>query len=255
MVKRKDEIGGLSFRRDRNKVRLVVKEIAESLVCGFMIVGMFTAIFVFGAEVETDQIAPETEQETGMRWYADNSDHYYTNYEDYLQYKAERQQYLDEQAEEDRLLIEAHDRFMEQMESENPSGELFREIEPWNYSEEDLAEEILCDEYEYLAILVMAEAGNQDLTGKRMVADVVLNRVDDPDFPDTITKVIEQPGQFATYTNGILEYTVPSDECFEAVRMEIETRGWPGLLYFSSESFLPYGTPWKKVGDHYFSTK
>lgn len=42
----------------------------------------------------------------------------------------------------------------------------------------EISEEIYYDSLEYLACLVEAEAGNQDELGKRLVVDVVLNRVD-----------------------------------------------------------------------------
>lgn len=63
--------------------------------------------------------------------------------------------------------------------------------------QEELAEEEYYDSLELLALCVEAEAGNQDLTGKRMVVDVVLNRVDAPDWPDTIEGVITQPYAFS----------------------------------------------------------
>lgn len=106
-----------------------------------------------------------------------------------------------------------------------------------------------------IAACVEAEAGNQDLTGKRLVADVILNRVDAEGFPDTVEGVISQPRHFASYWNGAMDKAEPSEETFHAVRMEMEERSYPGLLYFDSEGYLPYGTPWKKVGDHYFSTR
>lgn len=116
--------------------------------------------------------------------------------------------------------------------------------------------EEFCDELEFMAICVEAEAGNQGLEGKRMVADVILNRVFDKDFPNTITEVITQPYQFAVYWDGSMErIEEPSEETIKAVQMELEDRGWPGLFYFTAEGYSKYGTPWKKVGDHYFSTK
>lgn len=120
---------------------------------------------------------------------------------------------------------------------------------------EDIEEERYWDSLELLALCVEAEAGNQDLTGKRMVADVILNRVDDVDWPDTVEEVIAQPYEFSSYWNGAIERAEPSEETFEAVRMELEQRGWPGLRYFTAGNYSEYGTPWKKVGDHYFSTK
>lgn len=120
--------------------------------------------------------------------------------------------------------------------------------------EEELEGEV--DELELLAICVEAEAGNQSLTGKRMVADVILNRVDDRDFPDTIEGVISQKNAFTSFWDGGMDRVVePSEETIRAVQMELEKRSWPGLFYFTAEDWPEYGTPWKQVGDHYFSTK
>ena len=122
-------------------------------------------------------------------------------------------------------------------------------------SPEDLAEEEYYDSLEELAICVEAEAGNQGLLGKRMVVDVILNRVDDPDWPDSIQEVIEQKYQFASFWNGAMERTIPTEETYKAVNMELKERSYPGLLYFTAEGYGDYGTPWKKVGDHYFCIK
>lgn len=121
---------------------------------------------------------------------------------------------------------------------------------------DELEEEMKMDEMELLAICVEAEAGNQELEGRRLVADVIMNRVDDPDFPDTIEGVISQPYHFSSYWDGGMDrVTEPSEETIRAVQMELEERGWPGVVYFTSEAWPEYGTPWKQVGDHYFNTK
>lgn len=128
-----------------------------------------------------------------------------------------------------------------------------RQSDPAAYQEE-LEEEEYYDSLELLAICVEAEAGNQSLDGKRMVVDVILNRVDYPDWPDNITDVITQPYAFSSYWDGGMEAVwEPSEETFQAVRMELESRSWPELCYFTSGGWPEYGTPWKKVGDHYFS--
>ena len=110
------------------------------------------------------------------------------------------------------------------------------------------------DDIQLLAACVEAEAGNQSLYGKRLVADVILNRVDSDIFPDTIHGVITQPHQFSTYWNGAMERAEISEETYKAVYMELEQRSYPGILFFDCGDFLPYGTPWKQIGDHYFST-
>lgn len=104
-----------------------------------------------------------------------------------------------------------------------------------------------------MARCVEEEAGNQGLEGKRLVASVIINRTKYPDFPDTIQEVIADPGQFTVYHNGSMEESEPTDETWEAVIMEVMEVSYPGLIYFSAEGHLPYGTPWKKVGDHYFN--
>ncbi len=120
---------------------------------------------------------------------------------------------------------------------------------------DDLTEEAYYDELDLLATCVMAEAGNQDLMGKRMVVDVILNRVDDPDFPDTITGVITQKYHFSSYWDGAMDRADPNEECFQAITMELEERSYPSILYFTAGEFGDYGTPWKQYGDHYFCTK
>ena len=110
------------------------------------------------------------------------------------------------------------------------------------------------DDLELLAACVEAEAGNQSLYGKRLVADVILNRVDSDVFPDTISGVISQPGQFSVYSNGVLQKTEPSEETYTAIYMELEERSYPSLMFFNCGGFLPYGEPWRQVGAHYFST-
>ena len=124
-------------------------------------------------------------------------------------------------------------------------------------TEEDIAEEAYYDSLELLAALVHAEAGNQDLTGKRLVADVVFNRVDSEDFPDTIEAVIYQKNQFSPVSDGALEdafYTI-TEEDYEAVRLEMNERLDYDILYFTSEGYIKCGTPAYQHGDHYFNTK
>ncbi len=128
-----------------------------------------------------------------------------------------------------------------------------KQISIHQYSEDDMQVELYDDSLEMLAICVEAEAGNQDLMGKRLVADVILNRVASDRFPDDIVSVITQSGQFATYTDGAMDRVVePSEETFKAVRMELENRTDNAILFFTYENYNPYCTPAYKHGDHYF---
>lgn len=119
--------------------------------------------------------------------------------------------------------------------------------------EEEIAEEIRFGEMELIAQLVMAEAGNQDLTGKRYVVDVVLNRVDSDEFPDTVEEVIFQQNQFSVIDNGAFDeagWTV-TEECYEAVKLEYEERLNYDILYFSRGQ-SKYTSNHFKHQDHWF---
>lgn len=93
------------------------------------------------------------------------------------------------------------------------------------------------DEY-LLAKLAMAEAEGEPIEGKLMVIRTVLNRVEDPDFPNTVEEVIFQEGQFEPVEEGGRWWTVePDDECMMAAA--IAMAGWDksdGALYFEAVS-------------------
>ena len=92
------------------------------------------------------------------------------------------------------------------------------------------------EEKEMLAKIIMAEAEGESTEGKALVGLVVLNRVLDKQFPDTIEEVIFQPRQFSVVTEGGRYYTTePDAECYEA--LELVLSGWDesyGALYFES---------------------
>lgn len=138
--------------------------------------------------------------------------------------------------------------------------EIFEAVEVYEITPDDLELEYYYDSLELLALCVEAEAGDQGLYGKKLVADVVLNRVDSPDFPDNITDVILQCGnngvyQFSVVGDGRIYAVEPTEETFHAVREELESRTNKDILFFTAEGFSPYGSAWEKVGDHYFSTE
>lgn len=94
----------------------------------------------------------------------------------------------------------------------------------------------LSDEDRYLlAKMVMAEAESETLTGQALVACVILNRVESPDFPDNIRDVIFQEGQFTPITDGRWDAVEPDDSCKAAVHLV--WTGWDesqGATYFST---------------------
>lgn len=101
-----------------------------------------------------------------------------------------------------------------------------------------------------IAKTVQAEAGNQDMEGKRLVAAVVLNRMDSEVFPDTVKDVLSQQGQFVTYR--YLNNTEPTIYDVIAVQMELRERSNTEVIFFRTKRYGT-GEPLMKVGDHYFS--
>jgi len=76
------------------------------------------------------------------------------------------------------------------------------------------------DEY-LLACIVYCEAGNQIYEGQLAVANVVLNRVNSPKFPNTIREVIYQSGQFSPVASGSLDRALangPTESCIRAAK-------------------------------------
>lgn len=101
-----------------------------------------------------------------------------------------------------------------------------------------------------IAKTVWLEAGNQPIEGKRLVAAVILNRVESEQFPNTVEGVLSAPGQFATF--HALSKSHPTIEDAIAVQMEINQRSNTEVMFFRTKRYGT-GEPLMKVGDHYFS--
>lgn len=104
------------------------------------------------------------------------------------------------------------------------------------------------EEFNALCMVGMNEAGNQGTQGIRYVISCVLNRVEDPRFPNDILGVIYQPNQFSTHHKF-----VPTEEVREAVRMELKERSDSTIKWFCSTGYNYYGVPKFQHGGHWFS--
>lgn len=87
-----------------------------------------------------------------------------------------------------------------------------------------------------LAKIAMAEAEGESIQGKTLVILVVLNRVHNADFPNTIQDVIFEENQFTPVINGRFDKVEPDADCWEAVQvvMEAQYDYSDGALYFES---------------------
>ncbi len=88
-------------------------------------------------------------------------------------------------------------------------------------------------DYEVLQRIVEAEAGICDDKGRILVANVIINRVKNQEFPDTITGVVYQKSQFSPVQNGTLNSCTVSEETIEAVDRALAGEDYSqGALYF-----------------------
>lgn len=92
------------------------------------------------------------------------------------------------------------------------------------------------DDLLWLSRIIYCEAGSESLEGMIAVGNVVLNRVADPRFPDTIYDVIFQQGQFGPVSYGSI-YCTPPAEAVVAAKLALEGYNVAeNALYF----FNPY---------------
>ena len=121
-------------------------------------------------------------------------------------------------------------------------------------TEEQIAEEILLGDMELVAQLVEAEAGNQCFDGKCAIVDVLLNRLESPDFPNTMEEVIFQEGQFSVITNGAFDKAAwnMQESDYKAVAYEYEMHSNKTWLYFNNTENVSGSGEICQIGDHYF---
>ena len=89
------------------------------------------------------------------------------------------------------------------------------------------------DDYQVLLKIVQAEASTEDIKGRMLVANVVLNRLEVGFGGDTITEVVFEKGQFAPVTNGRIFKVTPDEITIEAVERVLNGEDHSkGALYF-----------------------
>ena len=74
------------------------------------------------------------------------------------------------------------------------------------------------EDLNWLSRIIYAESGNQPLSGKIAVGNVVLNRVGDSRFPNTVKGVVFQRNQFTPVSNGSI-YRTPNAESVLAAKL------------------------------------
>lgn len=109
------------------------------------------------------------------------------------------------------------------------------------------------EDVKLIALFTIAEAEDEPELGQRLVIDVILNRKDSDDFPNTYEGVLYQKNQFSVATNGRLNRCSIDDDICKLVEEEMEERTNDEVLYFRAGHYHNFGTPLVHEGGHYFS--
>ncbi len=107
-----------------------------------------------------------------------------------------------------------------------------------NKYNEKFTKKVTEKEYEILCRIVQAEAGDQDVYGRILVANVILNRVNyEKEFPNDIEGVVFEKKQFSPISNGAYYRVVVDDVTREAVDRCLSGEDYSdGALYFFMRS-------------------
>ncbi len=96
------------------------------------------------------------------------------------------------------------------------AGTMLRIVVPSFFSHE--AEPYTEEDFQLLAKITQVEVGNESYASQLAVANVILNRVKDPRFPDTIRDVIYSGKQFPPAHNGLLDKSIPKAIALRAAK-------------------------------------
>ncbi|NDI34771.1 cell wall hydrolase [Chengkuizengella sediminis] len=121
-----------------------------------------------------------------------------------------------------------------------------------------LAQNFSEEEIELLAKIISAEAGYEPYEGQIAVGNVILNRVNDSRFPNTIKGVIYANNQFTPVKTGKFETIQPSAQSIKAAQEVLAGKiVVEGALYFfnpavSKSDFFYSKEVVKEIGGHRF---
>lgn len=102
-----------------------------------------------------------------------------------------------------------------------------------------------------LASIIFCEAGNQSFTGQVAVGAVVLNRMANEAYPDTMEEVIYQPGQFCPAGSGWLD-RVRSTDGYTELAMQAAEAALAGENPIGDCLYFDQGGYGYQIGSHYF---
>ncbi|MBB3109708.1 spore germination cell wall hydrolase CwlJ-like protein [Paenibacillus phyllosphaerae] len=121
------------------------------------------------------------------------------------------------------------------------------------------AESYTDTEFQLLAKITMVEAGYEGYEGQLAIANVILNRVKNPKFPDTIRDVIYSGRQFPPAHNGLLDKSKPNASVLRAVKDALNGKNNVGNSVYFFNPNVSKGEFWSSmdvivtIGHHSFA--
>ena len=121
---------------------------------------------------------------------------------------------------------------------------------PYNVVESGFVIEVTQQDIEILMKIVEAEAGGEDRKGKLLVANVVINRVKNKAFPNSVTEVVYQKNQnvtqFSPVSDGRINKVCISEETEEVVYSALRGEDVSkGALFFMARKYAdPSNVEW-----------
>ena len=108
-----------------------------------------------------------------------------------------------------------------------------------------------------LAKVISAEARGESYTGQVAVGAVILNRINHPSFPNTLSGVVYEPGAFTCMVDGQIDQPI-ADSAYRAARDAMN--GWDptgGAIYYFNPDTATSSWIWSRplltvIGKHRF---
>ena len=112
-------------------------------------------------------------------------------------------------------------------------------------------------DYYLLARIISAEARGEPYVGQVAVGAVVLNRVEHPSFPDSVSGVVYQPGAFTAITDGQINEAI-TESAYRAAREALNgSDPTGGAIYYynpskTSNKWIRSRPVITQIGEHLF---
>ena len=148
------------------------------------------------------------------------------------------------------------ERKAEQLAKETQNGEVTSDGKMDSEAELSTPVSATSDEAYLLACMVHVESRGEPYEGQLAVANVIMNRVRDPRFDNTIAGVIYAPGQFPGAHNGALDAALasgPNESCIRAANEALAgVNNIGAYYYFNGYVDLSTVSEYLVIGGHTF---